>query len=89
MNPFEWRTEHRAAIILGAILGAVILLVIGFMYRGLNYGTISSALFWSPSTVRWADPRRTNRRLLSLRAAAFAAVNLALSQYAELRRASN
>ena len=53
MNPFEWRTEHRAAIILGAILGAVMLLVIGFMYRGLNYGTISSALFWSPSTARW------------------------------------
>jgi Mg/Co/Ni transporter MgtE len=42
MNPFVWRREHQVAIILGAILGAVILVVIGFMYRGLNYGTISS-----------------------------------------------
>jgi len=54
MNPFAWRQEHQVALILGAILGAVILLIIGFMYRGLNYGTISSALFWSPSTARWA-----------------------------------
>jgi hypothetical protein len=54
MNPFAWSQEHRAAIILGAILGAVILVIIGFMYRGLNYGTISSGLFWSASTVRWA-----------------------------------
>ena len=54
MNPFAWRREHQVALILGAILGAVILEVIGFMYRGLNYGTISSALFWSPSTARWA-----------------------------------
>jgi hypothetical protein len=50
MNPFAWRQEHQVAIILGAVLGEVILLVIGFMYRGLNYGTISSALFWSAST---------------------------------------
>jgi len=54
MNPFVWRREHQAAIILGAILGAVVLIVIGFMYRGLNYGTISSAVFWSASTARWA-----------------------------------
>ena len=54
MNPFAWRREHQTAIILGAILGAVMLLVIGFMYRGLNYGTISSELLWSSSTARWA-----------------------------------
>ena len=54
MNPFAWRREHQAAIILGAILGAVILLVIGFMYRGLNYGTLTSDLLWSSSTARWA-----------------------------------
>jgi hypothetical protein len=54
MNPFAWRREHQAAIILGAILGAVILVVIGFMYRDLNFGTISSQLFWSASTARWA-----------------------------------
>jgi hypothetical protein len=38
MNPFVWRREHQTAIIFGAILGAVILIVIGFMYRGLNFG---------------------------------------------------
>jgi hypothetical protein len=54
MNPFVWRREHQAAIILGAILGAVVLLVIGFMYRGLNYGEMSSELLWSSSTARWA-----------------------------------
>jgi len=54
MNPFAWRYEHQVAIIVGAIIGAVILVVIGFMYRGLNYGTISSQLFWSGSTTRWA-----------------------------------
>ena len=54
MNPFLWRREHQISIILGAILGAMILLVIGFMYRGLNYGTLTSALFWSASTARWA-----------------------------------
>ena len=54
MNPFAWRQEHQVAIILGGILGAVILVVIGFMYRGLNFGTISSELFWSASTTRWA-----------------------------------
>lgn len=27
MNPFVWRREHQIAIILGAILGAVVLLV--------------------------------------------------------------
>lgn len=54
MNPFAWRQEHRVAIILGAILGAVILEVIGFLYRGLHYATISSGLFWSASTIRWA-----------------------------------
>jgi hypothetical protein len=54
MNPFGWHREHQTAIILGAIVGAVILLVIGFMYRGLNFGTISSALLWSSSIARWA-----------------------------------
>jgi hypothetical protein len=54
MSPFAWRREHQVAIILGAILGAVILLVIGFMYRGLNYATMSSEVLWSPSTARWA-----------------------------------
>jgi hypothetical protein len=54
MNPFVWRREHQAAIILGAILGAVVLLVIGLMYRGLNYGAMSSELLWSSSTARWA-----------------------------------
>ena len=53
MNPFAWRQEHQVALVLGAILGAVILEVIGFMYRGLNYGTIGSGL-WSASTARWA-----------------------------------
>ena len=54
MNPLLWRREHQAAIILGAILGVVIMLLIGFMYRGLNYGTLSSELLWSSSTARWA-----------------------------------
>jgi hypothetical protein len=54
MNPFAWRQEHQVAIIVGAVLGAVILVVIGFMYRELNYGLIGSGLFWSASTVRWA-----------------------------------
>jgi hypothetical protein len=54
MNPFAWRQEHRVAIILGAVLGAVILVVIGFMYRGLNYAIITSGLFWLASTTRWA-----------------------------------
>ena len=54
MNPFAWRQEHQVAIILGGILGAVILVVIGFMYRGLNFGTISSELCWSASTTWWA-----------------------------------
>ena len=54
MNPFAWRQEHQVAIILWAILGAVILVIIGFMYRGLNFGTLSSELLWSASTVRWA-----------------------------------
>jgi hypothetical protein len=54
MNPLAWRQEHQVAIILGAILGAVIVVVIGFIYRGLNFGTITSALFWSASTIRWA-----------------------------------
>ena len=54
MNPFAWRQEHQVAILLGAILGAVILEVIGFMHRGLNYATISSGHFWSGSTARWA-----------------------------------
>ena len=50
MNPFAWRQEHQVAILLGAILGAVILEVIGFMYRGLNYRTIVLD-FWSASTL--------------------------------------
>ena len=54
MNPFAWRREHQTAIILGMIVGAAILEVIGFMYRGLNYTLLSSSLFWSGSTVRWA-----------------------------------
>jgi len=57
MNPFAWRIEHQVALILGIILGAVVAVVIGFMYRGLNYGSISSEssdLLWSASTARWA-----------------------------------
>jgi hypothetical protein len=54
MNPFVWRREHQVAIILGAILGAVILVVIGYMRRGLNYGTLTPDVFWSASTARWA-----------------------------------
>ena len=54
MNPFAWSQEHQVAIIVGAILGAVILEVLGFMYRGLNYARTTSDLFWSASTVRWA-----------------------------------
>ena len=54
MNPFGWRREYQIAVILGAILGAIILLLTGFMYRGLNYGTLTSDLLWSSSTARWA-----------------------------------
>jgi hypothetical protein len=54
MNPLAWRREHQVALVLGAILGAIIMVVIGFMYRELNYGTISAGLFWSASTARWA-----------------------------------
>jgi hypothetical protein len=54
MNPFKWRREHQIALVLGAVLGAVILLVIGFMYRGLNYEMISSGHFSSASSARWA-----------------------------------
>jgi len=54
MNPFAWRQEHQVAIIVGAILGAVILVVFGFMYRGLNYSLLNSELIWSASSVRWA-----------------------------------
>jgi uncharacterized membrane protein YeaQ/YmgE (transglycosylase-associated protein family) len=53
MNLLAWRREHQVAVILGAILGAMILIVIGLMYRGLHYATISSGL-WTPSTARWA-----------------------------------
>jgi hypothetical protein len=41
-------------MILRAILGVVILVVIGFMRRGLDYGTLTSDLFWAASTGRWA-----------------------------------
>ena len=75
MNPFTWRREYQVAIILGAILGAVILEVIGFMYRGLNYGTISSALFWSARTTRWAILGALIGGLYGLRSAAFADLN--------------
>ena len=54
MNPFVWRREHQVAIILGAILGAVILVVIGFLRRELDYRMLTSDLFWSASTARWA-----------------------------------
>jgi hypothetical protein len=54
MNPFVWRHEHQIALVLGAILGAVVVVVIGFMYRDLNYGWLSYQLFWSASTARWA-----------------------------------
>ena len=47
MNPFVWRREHQVAIILGAILGAVILVVIGFLRRELDYRMLTSDLFWS------------------------------------------
>ena len=51
MNPFAWRQEHQVAILLRAILGTVILEVIGFMYRGLNYGIYVLDL-WSAGTSR-------------------------------------
>ena len=54
MNPFAWRQEHQVAIIVGAILGAVILEVIGFIRRDLYYAEMTSGLFWSASSVRWA-----------------------------------
>jgi Mg/Co/Ni transporter MgtE len=56
MNPFVWRREHQIAIILGVILGVVILVVIGFMRRGHDYGMLTSDLVWSASTARWAIP---------------------------------
>jgi hypothetical protein len=57
MNPFVWRKEHQVAVIVGAILGAVLLEVIGFMYR--EHRSLGGS-------------RRTNRRRHRLRAAAFA-----------------
>jgi uncharacterized membrane protein len=54
MNPITWRREQQAALIIGAILGAVIFVVVGLMYRGLNYGSLSSQYLWSASTIRWA-----------------------------------
>ena len=54
MNPFVWRREHQIALILGALLGAVVLIVVRFMYHGLNYEAIFSAAFWSTGTARWA-----------------------------------
>jgi hypothetical protein len=33
---------------------AVLFEVIGFMYRGLNVSRMTSELFWSGSTARWA-----------------------------------
>jgi hypothetical protein len=29
------------------------MVVIGFMYRGLNFGTISAGQLWSANTVSW------------------------------------
>jgi hypothetical protein len=54
MNPFAWSAEHKTALIVGAIIGAMVVVVFGFVYRGLNYGTITSTLFLSASTLRWA-----------------------------------
>jgi hypothetical protein len=53
MNPFAWRKEHQVAIIVGAVLGAVILEVIGLMYRNLHYVTMSEYV-WTGSSIRWA-----------------------------------
>jgi hypothetical protein len=53
MNPFVWRREHQMALVLGAILGAIVLRLIGFMYWGFNYQQ-SSGMLWSASTARWA-----------------------------------
>jgi hypothetical protein len=54
MNPLGWRREQQLALVLGAILGAVIFLVVGFMYRGINYTLLSGGEFWFKSTARCA-----------------------------------
>jgi hypothetical protein len=56
MNPLAWPRAHQIALVLGAILGAVIMVVVGLMYRGVNYGilTSESGLVWSASAIRWA-----------------------------------
>ena len=72
MNPFVWRREHQVAVILGAVLGAAIVEVIGFMYRGLNFGITSSDLFWSARLSRRWD--RAIRRKQFFRAIWFPTV---------------
>ncbi len=52
MNPLKWRLEHQAALVLGAAVGIVIGLLIGFIYNGVHYVTLSQWLGWS--AFRWA-----------------------------------
>jgi hypothetical protein len=53
MNPFTWRREHQVALLLGAVLGIVAGLLVGFMYNGIHYATLGTWL-GGGSPFRWA-----------------------------------
>ena len=53
MSPLTWRREHQVALLLGAVLGIVVALLVGFMYNGVHYATLGTWL-WGGSPLRWA-----------------------------------
>jgi hypothetical protein len=52
MNPLNWRPEHQLALVVGAAVGIALGLLIGFIYNGVHYATLSQWLVGS--AFRWA-----------------------------------
>jgi hypothetical protein len=52
MNPLTWKVEHQVALILGAAVGIAMGLLIGFIYNGIHYATLTQWL--GSSALRWA-----------------------------------
>lgn len=53
MNPLTWQREHQVALLLGAGLGIVAGLLVGFIHNDVHLTTLQYWLMGGPG-LRWA-----------------------------------
>jgi xanthine/uracil permease len=56
MNPLQWRSEHKVALLLGVVVGIALGFVAGYMHHDIRFDNAAafSSYLTGGSALRWA-----------------------------------